>query len=253
MSYLVNLHKKVTDPFLTGDSAAQMGLMMTLTKGGMFPWRSGGVALLRRVLYPDVSPWQYCGLAIGDTAQIKNYPGMAHSVDQAYQYSAVSFLGNGMISLMSPPVRLDFDGAGNLITPALPNFPIAVLAVALAGGKFRVSWEYATYGQGTAPKDFQVFEGTDPGSVDYNTPLTDSITGLTSVKHVGRRRVYSFTTPAYSNLTSHVFAVRARNATPVVEKNTYTSVSKRARVAVPAAAAAAERVTVLPYSPRGGG
>lgn len=248
MSYLVDQHKILTDPFLCGDTATQLGLMMNLTKGFMFPWRDGGVALARRALYPDVHAWQYCGLATGAATQIKNYPGFGHSADQAYQYVAVSFLGNGMISQMSTPVRLDFDGAGDLISPGLPNFPINALAEPLAGGKFKVRWEYETYGQGTVPTDFQVFEGVDPGSVDYNTPLTDSVTGLTSVNYVGRTRVYSFTTPAYGDLTSHVFAVRARNATPVAETNTYTTASKRARVAVPADAAAAERLIVHQHS-----
>ncbi len=251
MSYLVRQHKEVTDPFGCGTTATQLGWMMNLTKGRMFPWRRGGVALLRRALYPDVHEWQPCGLAVGTRTQIKNYPGFGHSADQAYQYTAVSFLGSGYISQMHEPVRLDFDGAGDLISPGLPNFPVHVLAEPLAGGKFRVRWEYEPYGQAVAPDDFQVFEGADPGSVDYNTPLTDSITGATSVKHT-RARVYSFTTAAYGNLTSHVFAVRARNTTPVAEKNTYTTASKRARVAAPAAAPAPERLVVQPHSHKGG-
>lgn len=253
MSYLVQQHMSVSDPFLRGDSAPQLGFMMNLTRGLMFPWRAGGVALLRRELYPDVHAWGYVGLAIGADVQIKNYAGMGHKVSQAYQYTAVRFLGNGMISTMHEPVRLDFDGAGALITPGLPNFPVNVAADPLAGGKFKVTFEYDPFGQGGAAKDFQVFEGPDENNVDYLTPLVDSETGLNVVRSVAGRRAYSFTTPVYGDLTVHVFSVRARNGGGVAELNTFTTASKVARSSTPVAAAAPVKLLVRPYSRQGTG
>lgn len=252
MSHTVDHHRAVADPFGQGHSGQQLGLAMNLTGGFIFPWLEGGVALLRRGLYPDVHEWEYCGLAIGEDAQLKNYPTFGHSVNQAYQYSAVTFLGNGMISAMQEPIRLDFDGNGDLISPRLPNCPVNVTASAMPGGKYRVVWEYEAYGQGDFPTDFQVFEGATPGGVDYNTPLTDSETGESTVSYVGNRRIYSFATAAYDNLSKHVFAVRGRSSNAVAEKNTYTTQSHRAHSAAPGAAAAAERVCVVSYSRRKG-
>lgn len=253
MSYLLDHHLAVVDPFRLGFSSAPLlGLLMPIPRGCSFPWRDGAVALLRRPLYPDVGEWVYCGLALGDATTLKNFPGMGHSADQAYQYTAVVILGNGMISTMFEPTRVDFDGAKALITPRLPTFPVHQSAKAIDSGKYAIVWEYAPEGQGGFPTDFQVFEGSDPGSVDYNTPLTDSQTGLDVVTYSGGRRIFTFTTAAYSDLTAHVFGVRARNVNGVAEKNTYTTTSQRARAAAPVAAAAPESVHVLPHSLRAG-
>ena len=222
--------------------------MMNLTRGREFPWRDGGVALLRRALYPDLGEWTYCGLAMGADTQIANYPGMTHSASQGYQYAAVQILGNGMVSAMCQPVRVDFDAEGDRITPGLPIFPINLAAAAIAGGKFRMVWEYDPFGQGADPADFQVFEGGDAESVDYETPLTDSETGLTTVPFVGTRRVFQFTTGAYDNHTAHVFGVRGRNVNEVAERNTYTTASKRARATAPTAAGSPQRMRVEPVS-----
>ena len=149
---------------------------------------------------------------------------------------------------MHEPVRLDFDDGGDLISPGLPMFPQNVIAIPLAAGKYRVLFEYESYGQSVFPTNFQVFEGADAESVDYETPLTDSVTSLSYVPYVGNRRLYWLTTAAYDNLSSHVFSVRARNVTPVAELNTYTSEAQTARVTAPAAAAAPTSVAIKPYS-----
>lgn len=245
MTYLLDHHRAVADPLGRGDNAPGFGLFMGLDRGLTFPWRAGGVALLRRQLYPSVGEWQYCGLAIGEDAQLKNYPGMGHSVSQAYQYAAVGFLGNGMISAVCEPVRLDFDSNGDLITPRLPNAVVNVAADVVAAGKFHITWEYEPYGHGAYPADFQVFEGPDANNVDYNTPLT-------TTSFVGGRRFYDFTTGVYGDLTAHVFAVRGRNSSGVAELNTITTVSQRARAAVPAAAPSPTRVRVAAQSRKEG-
>lgn len=208
--------------------------------------------MLRRELYPDVHEWDYCGIAMGADATLKNFASFGHAANQAYQYAAVAVLGNGFISQICEAVRLDFDAGRVLIQPLLPIYPINVTAAQLAGGKFRITWEYEPYGQGGFPKDFQVFEGASAGSVDYNAPLTDSATGLNIAAYSAGRRVYSFTTAAFSNQTPHVFGVRGRNANGVAEKNTYTTASKLAKVTAPIAAAAPLRANVRPYSRKAG-
>ena len=215
MDHHVARHLGVFDPFGHGDSAASLGLMMNLTDGFEYPWRVGGVALIRRALYPEPRVWTYCGLAIGADTQLANYPGMTHGADQGYQYATVAFLGNGFVSQAFEPIRLDFDGDGDLITPRLPMFPLNIVAEPRAGGKFRIAFEYDPHGQGGSPADFQVFEGADPESVVYETPLTDSETGLTVVPYRGDRRVFAFTTAGYKHGSSHVFAVRARSVNEV--------------------------------------
>lgn len=248
MGYHADHHQAVSDPFGHGDNAPCLGLMMNLDSGFTFPWRDGGVALLRREVYPDVGEWTYCGIAVAGQITVKNFPGMGHEADQAYEYTAVQFLGNGMVSVMCEPVRLDFDAGGNLITPRLPNAPINLTVKAIAGGKFSISWSYNPFGQGGPPTDFQVFTGVDRDNVDYDTPLTDSVTGLDYVAATGQGGGYAFTTAAYGDLTPHVFGVRARSSAPVAEQNTYVTDVIKARAATPTAAPAPEKVHVQPYS-----
>lgn len=250
MSYLIDHHLAVADPFGEGDSAAHLGLMMHLTGGFVFPWTDGGVALIRRELYPEPGVWEYCGIATSEETQIKNYPGFSHQADQAYQYAAVAFVGNGMVSQICDPIRLEFDSNGDLISPMMPAAPISLVAEPIAGGKFRIVWEYDPIGHGAFPKDFQVFEGSDAAGIDYQTPLTDSVTGLSAVPCT-HERIYSFTTPAYGDRTPHVFAVRARNSGAVAEQNTTASRKKLARLTPPVSAPAPVRAYVRPYSRSG--
>ena len=253
MGFLLEHHRAVADPFGRGHTAPQMGLMMFVTRGLKVPFVNGAVILLRRKVYPDptTSPWQYVGWAVGSASQIKNYPGMGHDADQGYIYSAVRMLGNGMVSQAAEPVRLDFDGAGNLITPLLPNWPVNLIAEPIAGGKFAIVWEYVAYGHGAYPADFQVFEGATPGTVNYATPLVDSETGLNVVAIEGDRRVYRFTTAAYANRSTHVFAVRSRNSGGVAELNSFTTATVKARSVTPADASAIISGHVQPRSRMG--
>ena len=145
-------------------------------------------------------------------------------------------MGNGFISRLCEPVRVDFDSLADLITPALPLFPQQLAATPQAGGKFSVTWIYDPYGQGGFPADFQVFEGATAATVDYNTPLVDSVTGLSAVPFDGGAG-FRFTTQAYADGSDHVFAARARNSNGVAELNTYTSRTARAIATAPADAA----------------
>lgn len=100
-----------------------------------------------------------------------------------------------------------------------------------------MSWEYDPRRQGAWPADFQVFAGPDAGSVDYNAPLTDSLTGLNATPVIGARRGYEITSGAFADGTQRVFVVRARNAAGTAEKNTFATKPKRARTTTAAATA----------------
>ncbi len=217
-----------------------MALGYLLTEGMVFPYPAGGVLLLRRPLYPTTGAWRYCGFARPGETTIKNGRGFSHDADQAYQYTAVVVLGNGFISELCVPVRVDFDSGGSRATAQLPMFPLNLAATPIAAGKFRLLFEYDSFGQGAYPKDFQAFRGVDPASVDYGTPLVDSVTGLSTVAFAAGRRRYTFTTAAYGDGTTSVFSVRARNAIGATELNTYTSAAKIAQAAAPPAAAPTE-------------
>lgn len=230
MSTMIDQFKRTTDPFGRGSTTHDLlGAGYPLTRGLVYPYPDGGVVLRRRRLYPTAGAWSICGFARPGETAIKNSQGFAHEPDMAFQYSAAEVLGNGFTSSWSQPVRVDFDNVGDQITPALPMWPVNIIALTVAAGKYRVCFEYIPYGQGEWPTDFQVFEGADAASVDYNTPLVDSITSLSAMPFTTTKSRFIFTTPAYADASSHVFAVRARNSGGVAEKNVNTTKPKTAR------------------------
>jgi hypothetical protein len=238
MSLLLDQYLRTCDPFHLGYTSHELlGAGYMLTDGAVFPYPAGGVILRRRRLYPDVGRWSICGFARPNDTAIFNMAGFAHEANAAFQYQSAIVLGNGFTGPFSEPVRVDFDGSRNQITPPLPMFPRHVVATPLAGGKFRVSWEYDPRGQGAWPTDFQVFAGADAGSVDYNAPLTESLTGLNTTPVIGARRGYAFTSAAFADGTARVFGVRARNSTGTAEKNTFITQAKKARTTTVAATA----------------
>lgn len=215
------------DPFLLGVSSQEhMCLDYALSEGWFFPWQENALAsyiLRRRVLYPDVGGWTYCGIFYVNADSIVTLPSFGHQANMAYQYSAAVAYGNAQASAFCEPVRVDFDAGRALISPAMPMFPRNLRVKPIAGGKFLVAWDYDPYGHGAWPADFRVFSGATAGSIDYGTPLTDSVTGLNYVPVYGAQRRFEFTTAAFANGTTKVFGVRARNASGVAEKNTRTS------------------------------
>lgn len=252
MSHLFDQYLSVADPFGHGDDAVGLGLMTDLTDGLMFPWLEGGTVLLRRALYPTPSRWGYCGVSTPAKATIKSYAGYAHQGNQAYQYSTATLLGNGMISRASNPVRIDFDGTKTLINPGLPGWPRNVTPTPIAAGKFLITWEYDTFGQAAFPKDFQVFVGSTQAAISYAAALVDAVTGLSAVPYEPHRRVYSFTTQAWTHLRPRSYVVRSRNVNGVSEKNTNATEVQLARLNAPAPAPAAALIHVGLHS-RGSG
>jgi len=214
----------------SGDHAAA-GYHGTL--GIVCPFSEPMIVLIRRSLYP-LDDWHICGAQAVTNGEVD---GPTHDASQGYQYAAARVLPNGYASQFSDPIRLDFDGVGSLIDPKLPAWPIDLAAEIIAGGKVLVRFAYSAWGQGDYPADFEVYEGTDAASVDWNTPLTDSVTGLAYVAYDPRIAVYEFTTAAYGDGTKHVFGVRGRNSSGDTEANTNTTRSVTVRAGNPADAA----------------
>lgn len=252
MSYLRDQHWATSDPFLRGTQAAQLCTLMSMTHGQMWPWMEGGAMLLRRTLYPTFGSWEYCGISTPAEGTIRQYDGFVHAPSQAYQYTAVRLLGNGFVSTMARPIRLDFDDEGALILPLLPAPPRDLAVTTLSGGRFRVTWSYDALGQGGYPHDFQVFEGEDAGSIDYDTPLVDSITGLNHVRYLAGRSHFAFTTAAFAHGSDHVLAVRGRNSEAVAEQNTQHGGVVIARSTAPSGADAPREGIVSAASGRPG-
>lgn len=218
-------------PFLAaiGPNAVQLGYL--LTGGLFFPFLSGAWLLRRRRLYPEPGPWLECGIApLSGTTTIGNFPGFAHEASMGFQYAAAVANGVGYRSAWSEPIRVDFDDGGDLITPFLPAWPTDLWAEPIADGEFRVHWRYSTFGQGAAPTDFEVYVGVNPDSILYDFPL-GTTTYTPMVEH------YTFdTSMGQADGTKVCFSVRARNVTPVAEKNELTTEIVTGKKTAPTAA-----------------
>lgn len=231
MSHVLPQFRRTSDPLKCGFSDPDFAeLGYALTRGFAFPALSDVLVLMRRKLYTTPELWHYCGSVDADQATVQNADGYPHETDMGYQYAAALCHANGFRSPFCEPVRVDFDGAGALIEPALPVWPIQVAASPIAGGKFTITWTYDPWGQGAYPTDFQVFAGL---AMDWGTPLVDSVTGLDYTPYVPNRQAYYFTTGAYGDGVAKTFGVRARSSDEVAEQNEFTATSVRARAAAP--------------------
>ncbi|HUU82312.1 MAG TPA: hypothetical protein VM243_02305 [Phycisphaerae bacterium] len=172
---------------------------------------AGGHLTLAAACPADPSPadtfWML-PLRVPDMPWIEHGDGAA---DTFYYYATAVLSGGGLVSVLSKPVRVEFDAAHAIRGP-LPNAVRFLDAEAIAGGKFRLRWRYPSVGGGAWPADFQVFDDAGTGTIDYETPLTDSNTGLAYVPFVGPGRVYRFTTGVYDDGVERKFDVLARNA-----------------------------------------
>ena len=251
MDSLLRQYLAVADPFLLGLTGAQMALGFPLLDGMRFPGVRGGYVLSRRDLYPTPGAWYFAGYQVSDAGIREDYDAdvgititsnrsFPHGVSRGYQYRVAAILGNGFMSTWSEPIRIDVDAAGALITAGVPLWPLDLHATPIAAGKYRVSWGYSGYGAGRNaagarvwPYKFEVYEGEDAESIDYDTPLTDSVTGLAYTLFSGRASVFSFTTAAYDEATTHAFAVRAISAAGHKERNERAASGGKARTSLP--------------------
>ena len=205
-------------------SAGHISLGYPVTLGLYFPFRDGVWLLQCRLLNPP-GDWEWCGVADLSSSLILSRPSYALANSSGYQFRAARANGNGYISELTEPIRADLDGAGSLITPALPAWPHYLRSKAVALGKFTVHWTYSAWGQGGDPADFNVYEGVSQSTIDYGTSLG-------TVTYTGEAD-YSFTTGVYTDATPHSFAVRARNSGGVSDGNLYTTVPRAAETAAP--------------------
>jgi len=222
---------RTSDWFAKGfGGAMQLALGYPCMRGVTWPYSGTRIVLVRRKLYPGaVGDWRPAGMAQDEETEIRNFEGFLHGADTGWEYTAAVVYPNGMRSDYVQPVRVDFDGAGDIISPGLPTWPRAVDVVPGPAGVYVVSWHYETWGQAVFPTDFEVYEGADVDSIDYDTPLGTETYDATALE-------YQYTTGAYGDGTLHAFAVRSRNSGSVAEKNEYTTEVIPAEAATPNAA-----------------
>jgi len=233
VGYIVEQFVQTADLLKRGWSDGDfVELGQAVMRGLQFPATVDVILLVRRELYPTPGLWHYCGQTEVAESLIQNADGYPHEAEMGYQYAAAMCHPNGFRSRFSQPVRVDFDDEGALITPAMPMWPLNVKATAIADGKYTITWAYEPWGQGAWPTDFQVFAGLP---MDYDTPLTDSVTSLDYAPYVAGQQAFSFTTGAYGDGVGKVFAARARNSAGTAEQNMFTTNSRRARATGPAA------------------
>lgn len=197
--------------------------------GLQFPDLDGPTLLMRRQVCPgELEDWCYVGAGDAEAVTIRNASGVSHEAYGGYEYMAARTFGSGYCGEWSAPVRVDFDGGGDIITPALPTWPRDVRAEPLDGGKFRVTWTYEPCGQGNPPTDFAVYVGNDSESISY-------VAAMGTVEFDPARTVFSYTTGAYGDGIKRAFAVRSRNG-GVCERNEFTTENVVAVNATPSAA-----------------
>ena len=223
-------HWETSDPLLLGYADVDhLCLMYDTTDGLDWPHPDGPLLLKRRTLHGTPQAWAeglYCGMAGPDASTVKNWSSFPHVAEQGYQYAVFRSFGNGYVSAAPEPVRVDFDDGGDRITPALPKWPEALKGVAIAGGKFKLTWAYNPWGQGGWPKDFAVHLGSSPATIIYDTPLA-------TVDFVASTRKFEYLTGAFQDGVGRAFAVRARNSDAVAEQNELTTPTLIARVTGP--------------------
>ncbi len=143
--------------------------------------------------------------------RIANATWCGHQASSVYHYAGQEISGFGLRGTLSEPVRVEFDA-----TPAsrggLPNVVRHLHVQPIAGGKFQLRWTYSPRGQGDYPADFRVFDDGGTGTIDYDTPLTSSVSNEAYVSYAPPRDVFRFTTAAYAHGAQRKFAVVARNA-----------------------------------------
>lgn len=137
-------------------------------------------------------------------------PWVGHDAGSFYYYGVRPVSQLGILGRCSAPVRVEFDDGGDPRTPA-PNLSRSLHVQRVASGRFKLTWQYALRGQGGYPKDFRIYSDNGTGTIDYESPLTDPVTGLIAVPYRAPGAVYGFTTPGYAHGTMVKFAVVGRN------------------------------------------
>lgn len=177
------------------------------------------IILQRRTIRPTVTAWVDVGsTAVGNTTIQTDAGNAQAAADTSYLYRVVYQNAAGRrTAYPSLPLRQDFDGSSVRIA-ALPNRPVFVHATPIAAGKVRIRFAYNPIGESGAPSEFRVYEGATLASVDYASPLTDSVTGLNHAVFDPGASGYEFTTGVLSE-AAHVFVVRSRTAAGDEEAN----------------------------------
>ena len=193
-----------------GDSRAQ-GLGLTC---GQFWLRTrGGYNLYRWTgsRYPVDASGGIVGAAQAGAGSITNFPFVTHAPGTRYWYLTRAVGAGGVAEQNeSQVVRAEFDTSGELMGPE-PNAPESLCARPTAGGCVELGWRYRPEGQEVEPFVFEVF-GDGGGAMDWQTPIDN-------VAYRRGRVDYSWKSTAFEHGALLRFAVRAKSAAGVSERN----------------------------------
>lgn len=213
-------------PVASGSAQTRFGIAgWGERRAGSFSGKTASTAialiiLQRRSVRPTVTAWVDVSSTPISNTTIQTDAGEAQAAANAsYLFRVVHQNSAGrQTAYPSLPLRQDFDGSSVRIA-ALPNRPVFVHARPIAAAKVQIRFAYNPIGESGVPSEFRIYEGATLATVDYNSPLTDSVTGLNHVRFDPEAAGYEFTTGALSE-AAHVFVVRGRTAAGDEEANT---------------------------------
>lgn len=190
---------------------------LCLTRGRFWVRVRGGHDLRRAVGRPPARTDPIVGRADGGVATLSTFAWVAHPAGSQWWY-ALHVVGAGGVAdeADAPRVRVLFDDDGGLIGLA-PHAPTLLCVEPLAGGRFRLSWRYDETHQEVAPAEFRLYnDAASPGAVNYSSPVA-------SVPYRFRAGDFAYVSEPFAHGTRVTWAVRARSAAGVEERNTATA------------------------------
>jgi hypothetical protein len=183
------------DPARRGFTDAGMANGVSAVGGWFFPRITGGYNLKRGTSRDDVSV--VVGTAQPGATTIAEFAHAARDPSETYHYAVVP-IGPGGVEAVVPDSDIVTVAA---VEPA-PDAPQRLACKPIAGGKFRLTWHYATMPNRTAATAFVIYSDNGTGTMDYATPL-DVIAAVGT-------RPYSWESAAFAHGTTVQFVVRSR-------------------------------------------
>lgn len=234
-------------PVASGSAQTRFGLAgWGVRRAGSFSGKVAAIGLIilqRRSVRPTVTAWvDVSSTPISNTTIQTDAGDTQAAASASYLFRVVNQNAAGrQTAYPSLPLRQDFDGSSVRIA-ALPNRPVFVHTRSIAAAKMQIRFAYNPIGESGVPSEFRIYEGATLATVDYGTPLVDSVTGLNHIVFDPGAAGYEFTTGVLSE-SAHVFVVRGRTAAGDEEANTLATAPVTAE-ATPVSAAAA--VSIAP-------
>ena len=197
------------DPIHRGFTPKGIANGVCATCGFFFPRIRGGYTLYRGA-GGEVDYDMAVG-ASGPTdsipTRIRNFPTYPLSAATAYSFGLRAISPGGAEEENIDLVAHLTTGGDSVPADPVPNPPIRLSAVPVAGGNIRLRWYYEPAGEGAPVYQYNVYHDNGGGSINYVTPLATT-------------RQRSYLTAAYSHGIAVKFTVRAESRAGDEETNT---------------------------------